>query len=73
MTMLTSAIVRTGLCSGRTNVKEDNAYKTEIAPMAEASPLVQHDVLSLSATYILDFKTSSELEKRAQHHHTAAL
>jgi hypothetical protein len=66
-------LVKTGLCNGRTNVKSDNAYQTEIAPMAERSPLVQHAILSLSATYILDYQTSLHLEAKAQHHHKSAL
>jgi hypothetical protein len=65
--------VKNNLCAGRTNVKSDNAYFSEVAPMAERSPLVYHAILSLSATYILDFESSSHLEERAHYHHTNAL
>jgi hypothetical protein len=61
------------ICPGRTVVKTDNAYKAEIAPMAEKSPLVQHAILSLSATYVMDFKQHRRLTERANYHHAEAI
>lgn len=72
-TLLTVCAVITGLCPGRTNIINDNAYKTEIAPMAEKSPLVLRAILALSATYMMDFHTSPRWKKRAQQHHEDAL
>ena len=61
------------ICPGRTVIKSDNAYEKEIMPMAERSPLIQHAILSLSATYILDFKQHDRLIERANHHHLQAV
>ena len=54
-------------------MKTDNAYETQITPMAERSPLVKHAILSLSATYILDFKQHRRLTDRANFHHAEAI
>jgi hypothetical protein len=61
------------ICPGRTVVKTDNAYETEVTPMAEHSPLVKHCILSLSATYVMDFKQHRQLTERASFHHAEAL
>jgi hypothetical protein len=41
--------------------------------MAQTSALVRHAILALSATYIMDFQTSPELESRAQYHYDMAV
>ena len=64
----------TAICPGRTVIESDNSYKTEIAPMAERSQLVQHCILSLAATYMLDFARDDPLLKaKANYHQKSAV
>jgi Fungal specific transcription factor domain len=41
--------------------------------MAEKSALVKHAILSLSATYVMDFKQHRRLTDRANFHHEEAV
>jgi hypothetical protein len=61
------------VCRGRTVVKTDNSYLTEIAPMAVSSPLVKHAILSLSITYVMDYKANPDFEHTARDHHMKAV
>ena len=57
------------LCAGRTVVASDNTYKTEVAPMAAHSECVKHALLSLAATYLMDYSADAQLKARANLHH----
>lgn len=41
--------------------------------MAGTSALVMHAILSLSATYVMDYARDIELESRAAYHHKCAV
>src|SRR5690348_5168750 len=64
---------KTAISSGRTVVPDDNLYLREIVPIAEQSACVKHAILSLSASYILDFKNCYPLQKRGNYHHKKAI
>ncbi|KAF7550309.1 hypothetical protein G7Z17_g5794 [Cylindrodendrum hubeiense] len=61
------------ICTGRTVIKTDNAYETAIAPMANTSELVKHSLLSLAATYVMDFRQYPQLTNRSNFHHQTAV
>lgn len=59
-------------CSGRTLLAKSNGFYNDIAPMAVENPCVKHALLTLAATYVLDYLPSEELRARANHHYTRA-
>lgn len=59
-------------CSGRTLLAKSNGFYNDIAPMAVENPCVKHALLTLAATYVLDYLPSEELRARASHHYTRA-
>jgi hypothetical protein len=65
--------VEQAICAGRTVVPQDNLYLLQIMPMAVTSDLVRHAMLALAATYVLDFRHPSELQRRADKHHKKAV
>ncbi|KAL8897114.1 MAG: hypothetical protein Q9207_007375 [Kuettlingeria erythrocarpa] len=60
-------------CSGRTLLAESNGFLNDITPMAASNHCVKHALLALSATYVLDYLPSKELERVANMHHKRAV
>ncbi|KAL8928156.1 MAG: hypothetical protein Q9208_001866 [Pyrenodesmia sp. 3 TL-2023] len=60
-------------CSGRTLLAESNGFLNEVTPMAASNHCVKHALLALSATYVLDYHPSKELEQVANMHHKRAV
>ncbi|KAK1768160.1 fungal-specific transcription factor domain-containing protein [Phialemonium atrogriseum] len=58
---------------GRTVIEGDNTYKTEIAPIAAENDLVKCCILSLAATYVLDFVQTPTLLQRAGFNHKKSM
>jgi len=54
-------------------VPTDNTWLQQIVPIAQKSEFVKHAILSLSATYLLDYRRTPELMKRAHFHHLRAI
>ncbi|EXJ92219.1 hypothetical protein A1O3_00769 [Capronia epimyces CBS 606.96] len=62
----------TAYCRGRTLIPQNNAWLTEITPMAESDPIVQHSLLALSGAYVLDYVQSDDLRQRTNRHYAKA-
>ncbi|KAL8760162.1 MAG: hypothetical protein Q9184_003419 [Pyrenodesmia sp. 2 TL-2023] len=60
-------------CSGRTLLAESNGFLNDVTPMAASNHCVKHALLALSATYVLDYHPSKELEQVANMHHKRAV
>lgn len=70
--MMIQNAVFVAFCSGRTLLAKSNGFYNDIAPMAVEKPCVKHALLTLAATYVLDYLPSEELRARANHHYTRA-
>ncbi|RVX74905.1 hypothetical protein B0A52_01182 [Exophiala mesophila] len=60
-------------CGGRTLLPQTNAFLNEVTPMASANFAVKYAILSLAASYVLDYRPSKPLQLRAQAHHKRAV
>jgi hypothetical protein len=60
----------TAICKGRTVIPSDNTFLRQVTPIAEKSDLVRHAIISLAATYVLDFNRRPEILERAELHHS---
>ncbi|KAL8851387.1 MAG: hypothetical protein Q9221_003658 [Calogaya cf. arnoldii] len=60
-------------CPGRTLLPMTNTWLTDVAAMAERSECVKHALLSLAASYVLDYAPADNLKARATLHHSRAV
>ena len=60
-------------CSGRTLLAKSNGFYCDIAPMAADNDCVKHALLTLAATYVLDYLPSEPLRDRANWHYNKAV
>ena len=60
-------------CPGRTLLPVTNTWLRDVAAMAEKSECVKHALLSLSASYVLDYTPAPNLKERATLHHRRAV
>jgi len=61
------------ICAGRTVLPTSNLYLEEFAPMVAESECVKHSVLSLAASYVLEFDNHERLVARANSHQQQAV
>lgn len=61
------------ICSGRTVIPTSNLYLHQFAPMVATDECVKHSVLSLAASYVLDFERHEKLIARANLHQKRAI
>lgn len=59
-------------CAGRTLLPLSNGW-LHAASMAPTSPLIKHSILSFASSYVLDYRPSQDLEKRANMHYRRAV
>jgi hypothetical protein len=59
-------------CPGRTLLPASNPWLTGVTAIAQKSDCVKHALLSLTASYVLDYTPSENLMKRASYHHKKA-
>ncbi|KAL8882246.1 MAG: hypothetical protein Q9198_000725 [Flavoplaca austrocitrina] len=60
-------------CPGRTLLPMTNTWLGDVAAMAEKSECVKHALLSLAASYVLDYMPAENLKARATLHHRRAV
>jgi hypothetical protein len=59
-------------CAGRTLLPLSNGW-LHAASMAPTSPLIKHSIMSFASSYVLDYRPSLDLEKRANMHYGRAV
>ena len=60
-------------CEGRTLLPASNIWLHGVAAMAEDNECVKHALLSMAATYVLDYAPSEKLKAKANVHHKQAV
>jgi hypothetical protein len=63
----------TAFCSGRSLLPKTNFWLRDIAPIADKNQCVNHALLALAATYVLDYKPMPQLQERANYHYKRAV
>ena len=59
--------------AGRTILRESNSLLKDVTSMIPESACVMHAIFAVTATYILDYEPSEDLEKLANEHHREAV
>lgn len=71
--LTTRTLDQVAFCEGRTLIDNSNVWLHNVAAMDEESECVKHALLSMAATYVLDYAPSDQLKMRANVHHKRAV
>lgn len=64
---------RTAWCTGRTILSDTNCWLRNIPAMAQKSQGVQHAMLALAGTYVLDYVPLDTVRRRSNRHYNGAV